>query len=159
MVDRPGISRALATLGGAVVLAASGVLLAGCGSSSGGASSTVDTVATLALDTTTPLPEAGLYTLGGTWRCLSTQTTVRRAPSSIISSKAGGLLVTRPEALLYVAFNVNEADAKLQASRLKHIAGLLDGVGTVAIRKNVVFWTNGDKLTPDDLNLIDSCLQ
>ncbi len=158
MVGRSGLTRVLAALAGSALLATGGVLLAGCGSSGGGAS-TVDTVATLALDTTTPMPEAGLYTLGATWRCLASQTTVRRAPSSIISSKAGGLLVTRPEALLYVAFNVNIADAKLQAQRLTHVASLLDGVGTVAIRKNVVFWTNGDKLTPEDLNLIDSCLQ
>ena len=51
-------------------------------------------VATLALDTTTPMPEAGLYTLGATWRCLASQTTVRRAPSSIISS------MTRPRSAL-----------------------------------------------------------
>ena len=67
--------------------------------------------------------------------------------------------MTRPEALLYVAFNVNEKDAQVQAKELKRVTGLMGAAGTVAIRKNVVFWTNGDTLTPGDLNLIDSCLQ
>lgn len=109
----------------------------------------------------TAAPKAKVYTIDKALACYQQNSTVSasKAAKNVIKTTGGGILLTEDSDLLYVAFGKDAAEAKAQAAHIKQVFGLYGSGNIVGTKNNVAYWTNADRLSVAQKQVVLACLK